>query len=412
MVVGARQTGKTYIIDKFCKEYFKSYIYINLELDDGLQKVFNNTLNPEEVIKYIEVTKECSIDADNTAIFIDEVQVSERAITSLKYFCEAERNYKIITAGSLLGVKLNRFKSSFPVGKVKFEYLYPMNFEEFILAKGKKKLLEEIKKSLKDINSLPEAIHDLAMNEYREYLCIGGMPKAVLNYIDNGCDINKFDGSIHQDIISAYLADMRRYTYTAAETIKIQQVYEAMPQQLGRDNRKFKYNIMDKKATRKEFELPLDWLTSGNLLLKCSLVNKIQVPLRAFIQADYFKMYLSDVGLLNSLANIKYSDILYNSEFMFKGAITENYVACMLAQNKYDLLYWKSKSDAEIDFLITTDRGIIPIEVKSAENTKSKSLNEYIKKFQPEFAIRVSGKNFGKFNNIINIPLYAVGVEP
>ena len=408
MVIGARQIGKTYIIDEFCRENFREYIYINLEKEEKIQSIFENTLDPEEIIKYIEINYSKNIDIENTIIFFDEIQVSERAITSLKYFCESERPYKIVCAGSLLGVKLNRFKSSFPVGKVIIENMYPLDFEEFLLAKGREKLIEEIKNCFNKKVKILDSIHEIAINEYKEYLCIGGMPKAVLNYLENDCKVVSFDRSIHENIINAYIADMRKYVYTAEESIKIQNIYETMPIQLGKDNRKFKYSVMEKGATRKNYELPLDWLVASNMLIKCTKVNFIQVPLKAYQDIESFKMYISDVGLLNYLAKVKFSDIILESEFMFKGAITENYVAQALISKKYDLYYWRSKSEAEVDFVLDKEDGIIPIEVKASTTTKSKSLNEYIQKFNPNYAIRVSAKNFGFYNNIFSVPLYAV----
>lgn len=407
MVIGARQTGKTYIIDYFCKKYFENYIYINLEFEQDIKSIFEKTLKPEEIIRYIEIIKNISFDPENTVIFFDEIQVSERAITSLKYFCEDVIPYKIVTAGSLLGVKVNRFTSSFPVGKVKIEYLYPMTFEEFLLAKSKENLVEEIRRCFNNKEQMLIGIHDLAIKEYKEYLCVGGMPKAVLNYIENDCDINKFDRSIHENIISSYIADMRKHTYTSSETVKIQKVYENMPLQLGKENKKFKYSLIEKGSTRKSYELPLQWLIVSNLLLKCTLVKSPQIPLKAYEDIEYFKLYMSDVGLLNCIAKINYADIIFEKDYIFKGALAENYVAQQFAQKKYDLCYWKSKNENEVDFILYNDDGIIPVEVKAKDNVKSSSLKEYVKKYNPKYSIRISYRNFGFENDIFSIPLYA-----
>lgn len=407
MVIGARQIGKTYIMEQFCKENYKNYIYINLELNEKIASIFEETLNPDEIIKYIEITMQQEIDIETTIIFLDEIQVSERAITSLKYFCESEKPYKIICAGSLLGVKLNRFQSSFPVGKVWMETMFPMDYEEFLWARGEEKLAEEIKKSYQGKKKLPEAIHKMALEAYKEYLCIGGMPKAVSSYIENGKNLVRFDREIHANIINAYIADMRKYVYSAEESIKIQHIYETMPIQLGKDNRKFKYSTVEKGATRKAYELPLDWLTSSNMLIKCTKINKPENPLKAYQEIENFKMYLSDVGLLNYLSKISFQSIMLEENFMYKGAITENYVAQQLMAKKYDLYYWRSKSEAEVDFVLNLENKIIPIEVKSSQTTKSRSLNEYIKKYNPDYAIRLSTKDFGFYNHIFSVPLYA-----
>ena len=407
MVIGARQTGKTYIIQHFCEKYFEKFVYINLEFEEEIKNVFEKTLKPEEIIKYIEIIKEINIDYENTVIFLDEIQVSERAIMALKYFCESKEQYKIITAGSLLGVKINRFKSSFPVGKVKIEYLYPMTFDEFLMAKGKQNLIEEITKCYNEKSKMLDSIHELALREYKEYLCIGGMPKAVSNYIENGCDIAKFDRSIHEDIILSYIADMRKYVYTSTEAIRIQKVYETIPLQLGKENKKFKYSLIEKGSTRKMYELPLQWLIASNLLLQCSLIKLPQIPLKAYQDMEYFKLYMSDVGLLNCISRISYADIVLEKNYIFKGAIAENYVAQHFKQKGYDLYYWRAKNEAEIDYLLYNSSGIIPVEVKASDNVKSKSLSEYIKKYKPEYSIRISHKNFGFDNNIYSIPIYA-----
>ena len=251
MLVGARQTGKTYIITEFCKNEFKDYVYINLDVMEEIKKVFEYTINPEEIIKSIEIILGKNIDIEKTIIFIDEIQVSERAISSLKYFCESEKPYKIIVAGSLLGVKINRFKSSFPVGKVWIEYLYPMDFEEFLLAIGEDKLLELIKEKYEEMSPLAEPIHQKALNLYNEYICIGGMPASIMHYIECGKDISKYDDNILNMIITSYFADMSKYTENI-EAIRNNKIYNSIPSQLGKENKKFKYSLVEKSARARE----------------------------------------------------------------------------------------------------------------------------------------------------------------
>jgi len=406
MVIGARQIGKTYIIDEFCKNNFKEYVYINLEKNKEMVDIFNETLIPEKIISKIELLINKVI-TEETIIFLDEIQISEKAITSLKYFCESETNYKIITAGSLLGVKLNRFKSSFPVGKVKIINMYPMDFEEFLLALGRKNLAEEIKKCYINLEPISKPLHELLIELYRIYLCIGGMPSAIDNFIKNDMNLVKFDKDILKTILSNYMADMSKYTYNKNETIKIASIYNKMPAQLAKDNRKFNYKLIREYACKRDFQTALDWLISASMLYKCSLVTTIQIPLKAYVDDENFKMYLSDVGLLTSLCEIEFADIILDKEFLFKEAIAENYVAQIFMATGKTIYYWKSKSQAEIDFVLYNEDGIIPVEVKAGEKTQSKSLVAYMKKYNPKYAIRLSLKNFGYENNIKSTPLYA-----
>ena len=212
MLVGARQTGKTYILEEFCKNNFNNYIYINLDKEENICEVFENSIDPKVIIEKIEIIKNVIINPEDTVIFFDEIQVSERAITSLKYFCESEKPYKIVCAGSLLGVKINRFKSSFPVGKVNIKYLYPMDFEEYLIALGELPLIEEIKKHYESNESLINPIHEKAFDLYKKYLVLGGMPTMINNFISNDCNIAHVNFELQEQIITSYLADMNKYT--------------------------------------------------------------------------------------------------------------------------------------------------------------------------------------------------------
>lgn len=406
MVVGARQIGKTYVIEEFCKKEFEDYIEINLDLEQDIQRAFEETIKPGEIIKKIELKYGKVIVPEKTVIFFDEIQVSERAISSLKYFCESKLPYKIICAGSLLGVKLRRFNSSFPVGKVRIEYMYSMDFEEFLWALDKKMWADEIRKCFEKTE--PIFIHDQLLELYRTYLCIGGMPKAVENYVSKK-NILLWDKKIVSDIITSYLADMNKYTLNNNESIKIEKVYNSVPVSLSHETNKKKYKYIDieQGANKRTFESSMDWLVSANMVLKCIAVNDIQIPLKVYEQENYFKLYLNDVGLLTSLLQIDCSDILLNREFRFRGAITENYIAQAFIANDISLYYWTSKNEAEVDFLLYNKDGIIPVEVKAKDNVQSKSLKVYMEKWKPSYAIRISAKNFGYANNIKSIPLYA-----
>lgn len=406
MLVGARQVGKTYVLEKFCKENYEKYIYINLDKEENISQIFESSIDPDTIIEKIEIIKNINIDIENTIIFFDEIQVCERAITSLKYFCESVKPYKIVCAGSLLGVKINRFKSSFPVGKVTIKYLYPMNFEEFLLALNEDKLIDEIKNHYITNESVIEPIHEKAMDLYKKYLVLGGMPQVINDFLNNEKNITQVNFGLQEQIITSYLADMNKYTENS-EGVKNSQIYNSIPKELARVNNTFKFSLVDESARKSRYESSLDWLLASNMVLKCDLTEKNESPLKAFVNSLKFKLYLSDVGLLRSLSNIEYNEILLDKNEMFRGVLTENFVACSLFPKSKELYYYNFDK-YEIDFLVKIDGEIIPIEVKSGRRTNSKSLNEYIKKYNPKYSIRISGKNFGFDNNIKSVPLYAV----
>ena len=405
MLVGARQTGKTYLLTEFCKREFKNYIYLNLENMESIRKVFETTMIPEEIIMNIEAILNVDINIEDTIIFIDEIQVSERAISSLKYFCESDKLYKIVCAGSLLGVKINRFKSSFPVGKVWIDYLYPMTFSEFLTAIGEEKLLSLIKTCYESMMPMIDVVHQKAIKLYYDYMCIGGMPAAVINYIKNQKNILKFEDEVNDIIITSYLADMAKYTQNT-ESIKNNKIYQSIPMQLGKENKKFKYSLIEKSARSREYETSLEWLIASNMILKCQSIKTPKSPLKVNID-ESFKIYLSDIGLLRNLAKIEKNEILLNKNMIYKAVLAENYVAEILYAKNRELYYWQLGSQYEVDFLINIEGDIIPIEVKAGDNITSNSLNYYISRFKPKYSIRISTKNFGFSNGIKSIPLYA-----
>ena len=273
MLIGARQTGKTYILEEFCQNNFANYIYINLDKEENIRDIFTETIDPDKIIEKIEILKNININIEDTIIFLDEIQVSERAITSLKYFCESDKPYKIVCAGSLLGVKINRFKSSFPVGKVTIKYLYPMDFEEYLIALGEDKLINEIKEHYETNEALIKPIHEKAIMLYKNYLVLGGMPAVINNFIDSGCNLAYVNFEIQEQIITSYLADMNKYTENS-EGIKNNQIYNSIPKELARVNNTFKYSIVDKDARKIRYESSLDWLLASNMILKCDLTKK------------------------------------------------------------------------------------------------------------------------------------------
>lgn len=407
MIIGARQIGKTYIIKEFCKNEFENYIYINLLDNPQIVDLFEQSIPTEEKFTKMQWILNENIDLEKTIIFFDEIQLSEKLISNLKYFCESDKPFKIICAGSLLGVKINRFHSSFPVGKVKMEYMYPMDFEEFLMATSSQGLIDEIYKCYNEVIPMTNALHEKLLNLYRLYLCVGGMPQAVQNIVDVDQNIFDFDKTIVKNIIESYLNDMNQYIFNNTEKSRIEAIYKSIPGQLGNVSNKFQYTKINSNARSRDYESALQWLISSTMIYKCNLLKTIQIPPKAFADEEYFKLYISDVGLLTSLLEIQYNDILLDNNFLYKGNIAENYVAEQLVRNGVSLYYWKSNSDAEIDFILYNEDGLIPIEVKASDNITSKSLNSYIKKYNPKYAIRISSKNFGFENNIKSVPLYA-----
>ena len=325
---------------------------------------------------------------------------------SLKYFCESQKEYKIVCAGSLLGVKINRFKSSFPVGKVWIDYLYPMNFEEFLIAINEEKLLKMIEQSYKTMKPMLEGLHEKALKYYYDYICIGGMPAAILDYIKNGGNVLKFNEEVNEIILTSYMADMAKYTINQ-ESIRNAKIYNSIPAQLGKENKKFKYSLVEKSARAREYESSLNWLISSNMVIKCNSVKMPKSPLKAYIDEN-FKIYLSDIGLLRTLSKISINEILLNKNMLYKGILAENYIAEILYAKNREIFYWQINSGMyEVDFLINVDGDIIPIEVKASDNTTSRSLNYYVNRYKPKYSIRLSTKNFCFSNNIKAIPLYA-----
>lgn len=407
MVIGVRQIGKTYTIQKFIKENFEEYIYFNLEKEEYLREIFEKTIDSEKIMDEIELYIGKKIDISKTILFFDEVQVSEKFIVSLKYFCESKRPYKIICAGSLLGVKINRFNDSFPVGKIQMEHMYPMSFEEFLIALNKEMLLEKIKESYENMIPLPTFAHEEALLLYKRYLCVGGMPEAVKNFISNESDILKYDSNILSNIIDMYIADMNKYVKNSLETVKIEKVYKNIPVQLAKDKKTFKYNLIEANARKRMYEHPIEWLISSGMILSSNKIKKAEIPLKVYQDEEYFKLYLSDVGILVAMSEIRFNDLILDKTFSFRGAITENYVAQEFTANDISLYYWTYGRNAEVDFIIYNNDGIIPVEVKSGDNVRSTSLKFYISENKPKYSIRLSTRNFGFENNIKSIPLYA-----
>mgnify|MGYP004657394955 FL=1 len=410
MLLGARQVGKTYIIEEFCKNEFSNYITINLFERTDIVNLYEENINSSEKYMKLKLLINIDIEREDTCLFIDEIQESEKLISELKYFCEQHNNVRIICAGSLLGVKLKRTRFSFPVGKVEMLNMYPMDFEEFLIASGNEKLIEEIKNCFDKNIQMIEPLHHKILELYKTYLISGGMPESVKNMIDVNLDVSKYHSNILKNIISSYFKDMDKYVLNNAEALKIERTYRSIPTQLSNLSNKFQFSKIDKDAKAREYESVLDWLEASNLVNKSYQVSLPEIPLRGFVKEGYFKLFLNDVGILNSILEMSYADIMLDNVSLYKGVICENYVANQLLCNGFSLYYWQSKATSEVDFLIYTRDGVIPVEVKAGDSVKSRSLDVYREKFNPKYSIRISSRNFGynAVKRIKSVPLYAV----
>lgn len=410
LVLGVRQCGKTYIIDEFCKNEFKYYKKINLFNDTDVINLYKSNLSSDKKYHDLKLLLNFDFDKEGSILFIDEIQECEELISELKYFNEKHSNVRIICAGSLLGVKLARLKKSFPVGKVNRLYLYPMDFEEFLIAMNENMLLEYIKECFNN-NKPMGVIHEKAINLYKKYLLSGGMPEGIKTLIECNDDLYNFDINVLNEIIDDYKNDMNNHVTSSNETLKINKIYKSLPAQLQNASKKFQYSTIGNNSKSREYELPLNWLEESNMIQICKCIKRIEKPLLGFVDNETFKVYYSDVGIFNRIVNNDIKTIILDDMKIYKGIITENYVANQLKANGIDLLYWKSPRDAEVDFLISTSEdGIIPIEVKANDNTQSKSLKVYDELYHPKYMIRISTKDFG-YNpdtRIKSIPLYAV----
>ena len=276
------------------------------------------------------------------------------------------------------------------------------------MASGKEMLKNKIEECYETMTPMPEFAHEQAIDLYKKYLCVGGMPEAVKDFVENDLDVEKFDSHIISDIKDMYIADMQKYVKNNLETVKIEKIYKNIPSQLAKDNKNFQYSFVDEEGRKRKYESSIDWLVASKMILINYNVKRMEIPLKVYIDENKFKLYLSDVGILTSMSEIRFSDIMLDKTFLYKGAITENYIAQELASKEESLYYWTSNRSAEIDFVLySKEDGIIPIEVKSGNNVRSVSLNMYINKYNPKYAIRFSTRNFGYENNIKSIPLYA-----
>lgn len=403
---GARQVGKTYSVLEFGRNEYENVAYFNFETNPTLIKTFEENIDPDFLIPILSRIASQTIIKEKTLIIFDEVQLCERALTSLKYFCENAPEYHIIVAGSLLGVAVNREQFSFPVGKVDIKTLYPMDMEEFLLACGEESLVLQIRQCFDENSAMPIALHEAAMQYYRQFLVVGGMPDCVKNFLETKDYI--LVRHTQSVILASYLNDMSKYNNTN-EIKKTRLVYDNITVQLSRKNTRFQYKLIKKGARASEFENAIEWLSLSGIVSRIYRVENVKKPLENYRDIDSFKIYVSDIGLLCAKKEIVPEDVLFLSNELndFKGGMVENYVCNQLTANDYTNYYWESDRGAEVDFIIQRGGKIIPIEVKSADNTKAKSLKIYMDTHKPEYAIKLSTKNFGFEDSKKTVPLYA-----
>ena len=407
IIYGARQIGKTYSLLEFGQAEYDNTAYYNFENSSDLISIFEKDLNPERIINELSIIKSITIIPEKTLIIFDEIQACEKALTFLKYVNETVNEYHIIAAGSLLGLALNRGNFSFPVGKVDAINMYPMTFEEFLIALGETALRDMILEASKEFSPLSETIHIKALNLYHIYLAVGGYPEAVSRYIEKK-DFN-FVRAVQGNIADAYISDMAKYS-TPSDTVKAISAYNSLPAQLAKENTKFMYSVIGSSARAKDYESAIQWLVATGLVIKCNKVIEGNMPLKIYEDALSFKMYYSDVGLLSMKSELPAENIVHNLRISDKmrGILAENYVAEELSAKGIAPYYWASNNKAEVDFVVQTGGNVTPIEVKSADNVRAKSLKIYIEKYKPEFVFRFSTKNFGFENGIKSVPLYGV----
>ena len=403
---GARQVGKTWLMKEFAKTEYENFIYVNFEFDEDMKTLFEADLNPERILLHLNAFSGIEAKPHKTLIIFDEIQEANRGLTSLKYFSENAPEYHVIAAGSLLGITLHKHVS-FPVGKVDFLDLYPLNFYEFLCAIGQERFAELIKT---DDFQMMTSFKTKYVEWLRQYYYVGGMPAAVASFAEKK-DFTEVR-SIQKKILTAYESDFSKYA--PAEIVpRIRLVWNSILPQLAKENRKFIYAKIQKGARAREFELAMAWLLDCGLIKQVFRVTKPDLPLKAYLDFSAFKLFMVDVGLMAAMAELDAKTLLKGSEIFeeFKGALTEQFVFQQLTQNENLVIaYWASDSlKAEIDLLVQYSNEIIPIEVKATENLQAKSLKTFCQKHSPQTAIRTSLSDYRTETWLTNVPLYIIG---
>ena len=410
-MTGVRQCGKTYIIKEFGRAEFEDTAYFNFDGNTGLKSIFDYDFDVNRIIDELSgVVYGKKIIPGKTLVVFDEIQDCPRAIQSLKYFCENIPELHLIAAVSLFGVALRNEGISFPVGKVDRLEMYPMSFEEFVIADGGEKYIEGVKKLAFD-REVPE-IYTVPLEKYlKNYYIVGGMPEAVQTWADTH-DYKEVE-EVQSRILKDYADDFGKHT-TPETATKVRLIWDAIPTQITRDNNKFVFSHVKQGARAKDLEDALEWVVNAGIAYKLNMVSNPELPLSGMADATYFKVYMSDVGLLRKKSNINYRTILDGdaSYVHYKGALTENYVMTQLKCMNIESYFWRTKADAEMDFISDYEGLLLPIEVKSADNTKAKSLHMFCNRYNPKMAIKTSLKNVGDNidgnTHVWNIPLYCL----
>lgn len=411
LLQGARQVGKTYLLKEFAKREYSDCAYFNLEQTPELGTLFDSSLDPGILIESLGAFIGRKIKPESTLIFFDEIQALPRAITSLKYFCEQAPEYHVVSAGSLLGVSVGK-ATSFPVGKVNFMTLYPMNFFEY-LAAMKESMLLKLLEEKKALEPLPGIFHEKLSRLFKYYLYLGGMPEVVQDYVTHK-DIKKVR-RIHKEILKAYERDFSKYS-SPGQAIRISEVWRSIPVQLARESKKFKYSDVKKGGRASRFETAIEWLRKTGLIYVIYNIKTPKLPLRGYIDHSKFKIYMVDPGLLGAVLDVSSQVIILAGKLFsgYSGAFIENYVAGELISHidSDNIFYWTSKSEAEVDFVLSLDGRIFPLEVKGGLSRRTKRLRVYAEKYHPSRIFRTSPRNFTEDGDLINIPLYAISLFP
>lgn len=404
---GVRQCGKTYIMKEFGKNEFQTFVYVNCDRNENLHQIFEGGFNISRIIRGISALSGVDIIPGKTLIFLDEVQSFPLVLESLKYFCEDAPDYHVAVAGSLLGIALHS-GVSFPVGKVQTMKLYPMDFEEFLMAKGEQQLLRIMHDNDYDLLT---ALHEKCKDLLRQYYYVGGMPEVVKSYIDNGQ--LKPVRAIQNEILSNYAGDFSKHA-PYQEVPRISMVWQSILGQLSRENKKFIYGALKKGGRAKEFEVAIQWLVDAGLVYKVNKCTKPQLPLKFYEDFTAFKLYLCDCGLMGAMADTAAKDVLIGDSVFteYKGAFTEQYVLQQLLSSGISDIYYYSADDSrmEMDFLMQREGALLPVEVKGGTSIKSTSLHNYLMEHPGIQAIRYSMLPYKKQDFLTNIPLYAVGI--
>ncbi len=406
MIRGARQVGKTWLMKEFGRTCYEKCAYISMDENEIMEDVFRDAFDIKRIITALEIEVGFQIEPENTLIIFDEVQEIPRALKSLKYFCENAPQYHVMAAGSLLGVALHE-GTSFPVGKVEFCDLYPMDYQEFLLACGEDGLAELLESGdYKLITSFKNKYIDLL----KFYYYVGGMPEVVSTYVQTN-DLKKVR-RIQNRLLGAYENDFSKHAPAEIVT-RIKMLWNSIPTQLAKENKKFIYGLVREGARAREYEVAITWLIDCGLIYKINRVKKPDFPLRAYQDFQAFKLFVLDIGLLGAMSRLSAKMILQGNRLFeeFKGALTEQYVLQQLKENpEIDIFYWSSDTaTAEVDFLVQTEEDIIPIEVKAEENLSAKSLKSFYNKYRPQLSIRTSMSDYREQEWMVNVPLHMVG---